>query len=158
MQDLIERMTGTAAGFDALPLRVAAGAVFTAHGAQKLFGWFGGHGLAGTGEWMASVGLVPGQLMAGLAGGAEFFGGLLLIAGLMVRPAALALSVTMLVAVLVVHAGNGLFIADNGYEFGLVLLAISLALVVRGGGTLSADRVISRRLRLGWARSRTILT
>ena len=142
MKALIKQITTTNAGLDTLALRASAGAIFVAHGAQKLFGWFGGYGLEGTAGWMTSIGLEPGMLMAILAGSAEFFGGLLLIAGLLVRPAALVLAITMVVAIVSVHLQNGFFLANNGYEFGLTLLAISLALVVRGAGSLSADRLL----------------
>lgn len=147
MKTLITRITTSKVGFDTLPLRLGAGVIFAAHGAQKLFGWFGGYGLEGTGGWMASIGLEPGVLMAGLAGSAEFFGGLALIVGLLVRPAAVVLAVTMAVAIVVVHLGNGLFMANNGYEFGLSLLAVSVALAIRGAGSLSADQVISANLK-----------
>lgn len=146
MKSLMNSLLPTAPGLDALSLRIGTGVVFAAHGAQKLFGWFGGYGLEGTAGWMSSVGLEPGMLMAALAGSAEFFGGLLLIVGLLVRPAALVLAVTMLVAILSVHLQNGLFLANNGYEFGLALLAVSVALVFRGAGSLSADRVLQARL------------
>ncbi len=146
MKDLLNKLTSTESGFAALPLRIAAGVVFTAHGAQKLFGWFGGHGLEGTGAWMASIGLEPGVLMAALAGSAEFFGGLALLLGLLVRPAAVVLAITMLVAIVSVHLSNGLFMANNGYEFGLALLAISVALAIRGAGSLSLDRAIGARV------------
>lgn len=140
MQSLIERTLTTDAGFDALPLRLGAGAIFAAHGAQKLFGWFGGYGLEGTAGWMESIGLAPGLLMAAAAGGAEFFGGLLLIAGLLVRPAALVLAITMLVAIITVHLEHGFFLSNNGYEFGLALLAVSVGLSFRGAGSVSVDR------------------
>ena len=146
MKTLINKITSTDIGLDSLPLRVGAGAVFAAHGAQKLFGWFGGYGLEGTAGWMASIGLEPGMLMAVLAGSAEFFGGLLLIVGLLVRPAALVLAITMVVAIVTVHLQNGLFMANNGYEFGLALLAVSVALVLRGAGSLSADRLLQAQL------------
>lgn len=146
MKALISKITSSAAGFDTLPLRVGAGVIFAAHGAQKLFGWFGGYGLEGTAGWMASIGLEPGMLMAAMAGGAEFFGGLLLIVGLLVRPAALMLAITMLVAIVTVHLSNGLFMTNNGYEFGLALLAMSAALVVRGAGSLSVDRSLQLQL------------
>jgi putative oxidoreductase len=142
MKSLINKITTTTAGLDTLPLRVGAGVVFAAHGAQKLFGWFGGYGLEGTASWMASIGLEPGLPMAVMAGGAEFFGGLLLIIGLLVRPAALILAITMIVAIVTVHLSNGLFMANNGYEFGLVLLAASVGLVFRGAGSFSADRLL----------------
>ena len=115
----------------------------SAHGAQKLFGWFGGYGLAGVAQWMESIGLAPGYLMALLAGSAEFFGGLALIIGLLARPAAAVLAVTMLVAIVTVHLANGFFMSNNGYEFALALLAISLAVMIEGAGKLSLDRRIA---------------
>ena len=139
ISNLIRSALVSRPGFDALALRLTAGSIFFAHGAQKLFGWFGGYGLQGTAGWMESIGLAPGVLMAGLAGGAEFFGGLLLIAGLLVRPAALLLAFTMLVAIFTVHWQHGFFLSNNGYEFGLALFGVSLALVFRGAGSWSAD-------------------
>jgi len=127
----------------ALVLRVPVGIIFAAHGAQKLFGWFGGYGLEGTGQYMASIGLAPGYLMALLAGGAEFFGGLALVLGLLVRPAAAALAFAMLVAIFVAHWSSGFFAASGGYEFALALFAASLSLVFSGGGRYSLDRRIS---------------
>lgn len=131
-------------GFDDLPLRLTAGIIYVAHGSQKLFAWFGGHGLEGAAEGMAAIGLSPGYLMALLAGSAEFFGGLLLLAGLMTRPAALVTAFTMVVAIVFVHIDKGLFLANGGYEFGLALLGISAALAMRGGGSLSLDRLLAR--------------
>jgi putative oxidoreductase len=145
MKSLINKITTTATGLDTLPLRVGAGVIFAAHGAQKLFGWFGGYGLEGTGGWMASIGIEPGVLMAALAGGAEFFGGLLLIFGLLVRPAAIVLAITMIVAIVAVHLQNGLFMSNNGYEFGLALLVISVGLVIRGAGSISLDRLLQAK-------------
>lgn len=130
----------------ALPLRLIAGIIFTAHGSQKLFAWFGGYGLEGTGQWMESIGLAPGYLMAMMAGSAEFFGGLLLILGLLTRPTALVLAVTMLVAIFSTHFANGLFMSNNGYEFALSLFAITLALIFQGGGKLSLDRILVSKL------------
>jgi len=146
MKSIIAKLVSTASSFDTLPVRVAAGIIFAAHGAQKLFGWFGGYGLEGTGAWMASIGLAPGVLMAALAGSAEFFGGLALIIGFLVRPAAFVLAFTMLVAIVTVHLQHGLFMSNNGYEFGLALLAISAGLTIRGAGSLSIDQLISTKL------------
>ncbi len=146
MKSLINTLSRTTPGWDTVPVRIAAGAIFAAHGAQKLFGWFGGYGLEGTAGWMASIGLEPGYLMASLAGGAEFFGGLLLIIGLAVRPAALMLAITMLVAIVTVHFANGLFMSNNGYEYGLVLLVMSIGLMFRGAGNLSADQILQAKL------------
>ncbi|WP_336366379.1 DoxX family protein [Marinobacter sp. C2H3] len=136
----VQALLSTQAGWGTLALRIPAGIIFAAHGSQKLFGWFGGYGLDGTGQWMDSIGLSPGYLMALLAGGAEFFGGLALIIGLLVRPASAALSFAMLVAIFSVHLPNGLFMSNNGYEFALALLAISVSLLITGGGKGSLDR------------------
>ncbi|ARN73157.1 DoxX family protein [Oceanicoccus sagamiensis] len=146
MKALLDTAISTKSGFDTLPVRIGAGVIFAAHGAQKLFGWFGGYGLEGTAGWMDSIGLGPGMLMATLAGSAEFFGGLLLILGLLVRPTALVLAFTMAVAIVSVHLSNGLFISNNGYEFGLALLVITLGLAVRGAGSLSADQQLASKL------------
>jgi len=143
---LIKNIFSTNGGWGALALRVPIGVIFAAHGAQKLFGWFGGYGLQGTAGWLESIGLAPGTLMALLAGGAEFFGGLALILGVLTRPAALALAFTMLVAIFKVHFVNGLFMANNGYEFGLSLLAASVALLLSGAGRVSVDEIISKRV------------
>lgn len=129
-----------------LALRIPAGIIFAAHGAQKLFAWFGGYGLEGTGQFMASQGLEPGFLMALLAGSAEFFGGLALIFGILVRPAAAVLAFTMLIAGVVVHGSGGLFLSNGGYEFALALFSISVALVIVGAGNLSVDQRIQGRL------------
>jgi putative oxidoreductase len=141
---LARAVIATQAGWGTLPLRLAAGIIFVAHGSQKLFGWFGGYGLEGTGQWMASIGLAPGYLMALLAGAVEVFGGLALIAGVLVRPAAAALAFAMLVAIFSAHIDKGLFVANNGYEFALALFAMALSLALTGGGRASVDRGIVR--------------
>ncbi|MHC5133970.1 DoxX family protein [Pseudomonas glycinis] len=143
MSSLINKVLFTRAGYGMTVLRIAVGVIFAAHGSQKLFGLFGGYGLAGTAQWMESIGLTPGYLMASLAGGTEFFAGLALIIGLLVRPAALGLAFLSLVAIFSVHIGNGLFMANNGYEFALALLAGSIAVLIEGAGKLSADRAIA---------------
>ncbi len=146
MKALINKIVTTSAGLDTLPVRVAVGATFAAHGAQKLFAWFGGYGLEGTAGWMASIGIEPAMLMTVLAGSSEFFGGLLLIVGLLVRPAALTLAIAMVVAIFTVHIQNGLFMSNNGYEYALALLVVSVGLMIRGGGSFSADRVLQQKL------------
>jgi putative oxidoreductase len=143
MSSLINKVLFTRAGYGLTVLRIAVGVIFAAHGSQKLFGLFGGYGLAGTAQWMESIGVTPGYLMASLAGGTEFFAGLALIIGLLVRPAALGLAFLSLVAIFSVHIGNGLFMANNGYEFALALLAGSIAVLIEGAGKLSADRAIA---------------
>jgi putative oxidoreductase len=140
----VQRLLATGSSWGPLALRIPVGVIFAAHGAQKLFGWFGGYGLEGTGQWMGSIGLAPGYLMALLAGSAEFFGGLALVLGLLVRPAAAALAFAMLVAVFAVHFDKGLFVSNNGYEFGLALLAVAVSLVVTGAGRASLDAALAR--------------
>lgn len=144
MNTTLRLILNTQAGLAITLLRVVTGLTFAAHGAQKLFGWFGGYGLQGTGQWMASIGLEPGVLMALLAGSAEFFGGLLLVIGLLVRPAAASLVVAMAVALFWVHWPNGFFMASNGYEYALTLAVIALVLVVEGAGRVSLDRRLTR--------------
>ncbi|EOZ5529760.1 DoxX family protein [Vibrio metschnikovii] len=147
MKSLITKLVESKSGYSTLALRIPIGIVFMAHGAQKLFGWFGGYGLEGTGQWMASIGLGPGMLMAFLAGSGEFFGGLAILLGIFTRPAAAVLSVTMLVAIFAVHFEHGLFMSNGGYEFALALLAASVSLMMSGSGKLSIDQIISQRLR-----------
>lgn len=139
----LDRLLATDNGSGALALRIPVGIIFAAHGAQKLFGWFGGHGLEGTGQFFGSIGLNPGYLMALLAGAAEFFGGLALIAGVLVRPAAASLAFAMLVAIFAVHFGKGFFMDKGGYEYALALFAASLSLLFSGAGRLSVDRAIA---------------
>jgi len=142
---LLNKLTKSNSNWSTLVLRIPVGLIFMAHGAQKLFAWFGGYGLEGTGQWMESIGLGPGYLMALMAGSAEFFGGLLIIIGLLTRPTALVLAFTMVVAILTVHIENGLFMSNNGYEFGLSLIIISLALTLQGAGRVSLDNIIAKR-------------
>ncbi len=146
MKNMLTALTRTDNTLAPVALRLPVAIIVMAHGAQKLFGWFGGYGLEGTGQWMASIGLEPGYLMALGAGSAEFFGGLALLIGLLTRPAALALAFTMVVAIVTVHIDNGLFMSNNGYEFGLALLAASVSLVFSGGGRFSADQPLNKAL------------
>ena len=140
---IVQKILSSNAGWGALALRVPVGMIFAAHGAQKLFGWFGGYGLAGVAQWMESIGLAPGYLMALAAGSAEFFGGLALIIGLLARPAAAVLAVTMVVAIVTVHLANGFFMSNNGYEFALALFAASVAIAFEGAGKLSVDKQLA---------------
>jgi putative oxidoreductase len=143
MSSLINKVMFTRASYGLTVLRIFVGIIFAAHGSQKLFGMFGGYGIAGTAQYMESVGLAPGHLMAILSGGTEFFGGLALIIGLLVRPAALGLTFLSLVAIFTVHISHGLFMANNGYEFALALLGGSIAVLIEGAGKLSVDRAIA---------------
>ena len=142
----LNKVLQSTAGSAALILRIPVGLVLAAHGAPKLFGWGGGYGLGGTAQWLSSIGIEPSYLMALLAGGAEFFGGLALVLGLFTRPAALVAAFTMLVAIFSVHIENGLFAADGGYEYALILMMALIALAVQGGGYFSIDKTISKKI------------
>ena len=125
-------------------IRAATGLALMPHGAQKLFGWFGGYGLEGTGGFFAqNLGLEPGLFWAALVGGVEFFGGLFLALGLLTRPAALAVVILMAVAV-TVHLPNGFFWTEGGYEYPLLWGLIALAIAFKGGAELSLDRALGR--------------
>lgn len=123
-------------------IRLIFGLVFAAHGAQKLFGWFGGYGLAGTGGFMESLGFRPGKTFASVAGLGEFVGGLLLALGFLgaVGPA-LMLSV-MLVAAIAVHWKNGLFTSNNGIELPLLNATAAVGLALAGPGRYSLDEAL----------------
>ena len=123
--------------------------ILAAHGSQKLFAWFGGYGLEGTEQWMASVGLTPGFLMALLAGSAEFFGGVGLMLGLLTRASAAVTALTMLIALLAVHLGKGFFMDTHGIEYALALLSACTALIFMGGGRYSVDNYVLKSNLLG---------
>lgn len=125
-----------------LILRVVIGAVMAAHGAQKLFGWFGGGGPKGTAAWLESMGFKPGGLHAAVNGLAELGGGLLLIVGLLTPLAAAAVAGVMLVAIATVHLPHGFFNSSGGYEFNLTLIGAALALAFAGPGRWSLDRAL----------------
>jgi putative oxidoreductase len=119
---------------------VVGGTMF-AHGAQKLFGWFGGGGPSGTAEMFGSLGFRWPRLMAVVAGASEAAGALFLL-GFLTPFAALAIVVVMLVAIATVHWQNGFFVTKRGYEFNLTLLAVAVAVAATGPGRLSVDRLI----------------
>ncbi|MGO9579261.1 MAG: DoxX family protein [Desulfobaccales bacterium] len=121
-----------------LPLRIALGVIFLAHGGQKLFGWLGGKGLMATAGYFAGkLGLNPGLLWAALAGVGEFGGAVLLLFGLFTRLGALSIAIVMLVAITQVHWGT--FFMPTGLEFAFSLLASAVALLIAGGGKFSLD-------------------
>jgi len=120
-----------------LIVRLVVGLTFAGHGTQKLFGWFGGHGLRGTAAWLESIGMKPGLLMALAAGLGELAGGLLFAAGLWVPVAAALIVITMLVAIAAVHGCNGYWVTQNGFEYNLILIAIAVAVALIGPGAYS---------------------
>lgn len=125
-----------------LPLRLAAGSVFLAHGSQKLFGAWGGYGLQGTaGFFENTLHMKPGILWALLAGSGEFFGGLALLLGFATRIFGLVTGTVMVVAICSVH-NSAFFLDKGGMEYPFTLLLVSLALVISGGGALSVDSAI----------------
>jgi putative oxidoreductase len=125
-----------------LILRLIVGGYFFGHGTQKLFGWFGGYGPEGTGQFFESIGLRPGKRHALAAGAAEAGGGALLVAGAATPVAASVLTATMLTAINRVHIKNGPWVSDQGYEYNLVLIAVALALAETGPGSPSIDDAI----------------
>ena len=126
-----------------LVLRVVVGLLFMGHGAQKLFGMFGGYGIEGTGGFFESLGLRPGRLHASGAGVAEFAGGALLALGLLTPLAAFLLIATMVVAVATVHWSRGVWSSEGGYEYNLVIVASVFAITATGPGKWSLDHALS---------------
>ncbi|RNB91236.1 DoxX family protein [Brevibacillus fluminis] len=117
-----------------LIIRLVVGLIFAAHGTQKLFGWFGGHGLKGTGGWLESIGIRPGVLMAFLAGAGELVGGLLFAAGTFTWLGAALIVITMLVAIFSVHGKNGFWVTSGGIEYNVILIAIAVGIALVGPG------------------------
>jgi len=116
-------------------LRLILGALFVGHGTQKLFGWFGGHGLEGTGQFFESLGLAPGRRNAITSGGAEAAGGAVLATGVANPLAAAAISGTMFTAIRHVHLEKGVWVSDGGFEYNLVILAALAAITAEEDGT-----------------------
>lgn len=122
-------------------LRITTGLLLVPHGAQKLFGWFGGYGLDATGQFFATkLGLPP--VLALVAGLVEFVGGLFLAAGFLTRPVAALVFGLMAVAVVQVHLGAGFFWTSGGFEYPLFWAVAALYFVLRGGGRASVDAAI----------------
>jgi len=129
-------------------LRLVLGVVFFAHGAQKMLGWFGGFGFSGTMGFFTGAMHIPAPL-AFLAIAAEFFGGLGLILGFLTRIAAFGIAVNMVVAIATVHSAYGLFMNWNGnqkgegFEYHLLVIAMTAFLMIRGAGAFSVDRALT---------------
>lgn len=149
-RSLLARVTTTGADVGPLVARVALGVAIFPHGAQKVLGWFGGYGLAGT------MGFFTGQLhipavFAALAIAAEFLGAIGLVVGGLSRIAAFGVAVTMAVAALMVHAQHGFFInwtgtqSGNGVEYQLLAIGLAFVVMLEGGGAYSVDRLVGQR-------------
>lgn len=146
------------AGWGIAILRIAVGMIFVAHGAQKLFGAFGGAGLTGTSEYFTYLGLSPAYPLALLWAVVEFGCGVLVLLGAWTRWAAIPLAIGMAVAIWKAHFVNGFFInwalaagVGHGYEFNLVLIAACACLALTGAGELSIDRLLDRNAESAYA-------
>ena len=137
-----EKYTGLAI----LPLRIALGIVFLIHGAQKLFGLFGGGGISGTAGFLSSLGFPAAMFLAVILAIVEFFGGLFILTGLFTRYSALLIAIDMIIAILTVHLSKGFFAGNGGYEFVLTLLLVAVALLFSGAGKyLSLERAMFKK-------------
>jgi len=125
-----------------LILRLVVGVTLAAHGAQKLFGWFGGYGLNGTGAFLEQLGFFPGRRHAVFAGSAELGGGLLLALGLATPLAATLIISVMSVAIVAVHLKHGFFNHNQGYEYNLTLALVALSFAINGAGPVSVDAAL----------------
>ncbi|MBI2159800.1 MAG: DoxX family protein [Candidatus Rokubacteria bacterium] len=147
MEDAIQFVFGTFPSWSHLVVRLVLGVIFFAHGAQKVFGWFGGPGLSQTIAGFRQMGMPPAA--TAVAAFIECLGGLAMIVGFLTRPAAVGLIVVMLVAISKVHVRNGFFLnwsmapgKGHGYEFNLALIAMALSILLGGAGMWSVDRLI----------------
>ena len=146
---MLRKLTMTEDSATTALLRLVLGVVFFAHGAQKMLGWFGGYGFTGTMGFFTGTMHIP-AVFAALAIFAEFFGSLGLIAGLFTRIAAFGIAMNMLVAVVMVHSQFGFFAnwsgtqKGEGYEYHLLVLAITAFLIIKGAGAISLDRKLSQ--------------
>jgi putative oxidoreductase len=133
-----------------LVLRLVVGLFFVGHGAQKLWGTFGGHGLAGTAQFFETSGMRPGRMNALAAGWAELLGGLLIALGLFTPLGTALIVAVMAVAILTVHAPNGPWVTNNGWEYNAVLMASVFALAGVGAGSWSLDAALNWDVSSTW--------
>jgi putative oxidoreductase len=149
---LVLALIETRTDYSALILRLGLGLVIFPHGAQKLFSWFGGYGFSGTMNFFTETMGIP-YLFALLVILVESLGAVALIAGLVTRVSALAIGVTIGVAAVMAHLQNGFFMnwsgtqAGEGFEYHILVVVMSLALVVKGGGLWSVDSLLTQKIR-----------
>jgi putative oxidoreductase len=129
-----------------LVLRTITGSLMLGHGAQKLFGWWGGYGLQGTSGWLESLGLRPGRPWAVTAGASEFGGGVLTLLGLLNPLGPLGVTGAMAMATRKAHWGNPIWVTEGGPELPVTNMSIATALMLAGPGRLSLDRALGIRL------------
>lgn len=147
---MIKKLIQTDKDISSLVLRVLLGIVFFPHGAQKVFGWFGGFGFSGTMGFFTGKMGIP-VIFAFLAIMAEFLGPLGLLSGFLTRIAAFGIACNMTVAIFMVHLPNGFFMnwfgnqKGEGFEYHILAVAIAIALMIKGGGKLSVDGLISEK-------------
>jgi len=132
-------------GLAILIARLVIGLMIAAHGSQKLFGWFGGHGLGGTGQFMGQLGFRPGRTFATLAGMGEFVSGILIALGLLGPVGPALMIAVMIVAAMSVHWQNGLFATQNGIELPLLYATGAIGLALAGNGPYSLDAAFGIR-------------
>ena len=120
-----------------LLIRIMIEIVFVLYGTQKLFGWFGGYGIKETGDWFESIGIKPGNLIATFSGLAELVAGILFILGILLPLGAVLITIIMLGSIVKVHGTKGFSNTVGGYEYNLVLIAISVGLALIGPGVYS---------------------
>jgi putative oxidoreductase len=137
----LKSLMHTDAGWGVTALRIVTGIIFIGHGAPK-FGFIGERTLAGTAEFLGSLGIPLPSVAAFLLAGFETFGGAFLVIGLLTRFWSAGLAFAMLIAVTLVHSSNGMF-GEGGYQWALLLMACSLALMTEGAGKASLDRKFS---------------
>ena len=142
---MFRRLIETSPVWLTLPLRIALGLIFIGHGAQKIFGLWGGPGWAKFTAGAAPLGLSPGWMWLGAAAVAELAGGLLVLFGFATRLGALLIAAVMLVAMIGVHWSGGFFLQTSGVEYTVALLGMALALLISGGGRASIDLALLGR-------------
>jgi putative oxidoreductase len=152
---MLEKGIGNRIPLGLLFLRIVYGIVFIGHGLQKSFGFFGGDGVSGTIAAFHDIGIPLATAMAWMISVGELGSGILFFIGYWVRETALFITFVMLGAIWFVHADNGLFMMNNGYEYNLVLLAGAVCLFLGGGGYASLDRVIGQKNKLAFVKDRS---